>query len=84
MNFLLAVTEWHRQCVKVGEEFWVFRAGMFGSSCAGNFAENFMAFITDIFHEVFKLPYIGVFVDNFDNIVPPLLSGEPDWVTAYH
>jgi hypothetical protein len=84
MNFLLRDDQWHRQCVKVDGKFWVFRVGMFGSSCAGDFAENFTAFITDIFSEVFGLVNVRVFVDNFDNVVPPLPNGEPDWATAWH
>ena len=83
MNFLLHVEEWHRQCVRVGKNFWVFKVGMFGSSCAGDFAENFTAFLTDIFREVFGLVDVCVYVDNFDNVVPPLPNGEPDWDTAW-
>ena len=83
MNFLLNVQEWHRQCVRVGEDYWVFRVGMFGSSCAGDFAENFTSFLTDIFREIFGLVNVCVYVDNFDNVVPPLPNGEPDWKTAW-
>jgi hypothetical protein len=47
---------------------------MFGSSRSGNFAVHFTAFAMDIFHEVFKVLYFGVYVKIFDNIVPPLPS----------
>ena len=82
MQFLLNKSEWHRQCVKVGGKFWVFPVGMFGSSVSGDFAENFMSYIKDIFHHVYFLIYLSIYVDNFDNIVPPLPSGEPDWARA--
>ena len=81
MNFALPVKDWHRQCVQIGEDFWVFKVGMFGSRVAGDFAENFMALITDIFREVFGMKNVGVYVDNFDNVVVAI-GGKPDWEAA--
>ena len=82
MQFVLPVSAWHRQCVRVQDEFFVLRCGVFGSRSAGDVAENFMSVVTDIFHEVFDMKGVDVYVDNFDNVIPPLPSGEPDWVKA--
>ncbi len=82
MNFVLKVTEWHRQCVRVDEEFWVIPVGMFGSRSAGDFAENFTTIVTDIFKEFLNMPNVRVYVDNFDNVVAPISPGVPNWHQA--
>ena len=82
MQFVLRLCEWHRQCVQVGKEFWVFPVGMFGSKNAGDFAENFTTLVTDICREILGMPNVNVYVDNFDNAVPPLEPGIPDWERA--
>jgi hypothetical protein len=82
LNFRLRSEEWHRQCVKANDGYYVFVGGMFGSVAAGDLANSFMALIRDIFHEVFGISSMDVYCDNFDNVVPPLPSGEPDWSRA--
>ena len=55
---------------------------MFGSRSAGDFAENFTTVVTEIFREVLAMPNVRVYVDNFDNVVPPKSPGVPDWQRA--
>ena len=82
MQFKLKESEWHRQCVRIRDEFFVLRCGMFGSRSAGDFAENLVSVVTSIFHEVFHMSGVDCYVDNFENIVMPLPNGEPDWDKA--
>ena len=82
INFVLKISQWHHQCVKVGKGFWVFPVGMFGSRSSGDFAENFTAIITNTFREVLNMPNVRVYVDNFDNVIPPISPGVPNWKRA--
>ena len=81
--FRLKEEHWHRQCVRIRNEWYVIKVGMFGSRVAGDFAENFMALVRDVFHQVFRMTNVDIYVDNFDNTVAPASNGDPDWVSAY-
>jgi hypothetical protein len=84
MNYLIHPDDWHRQCVQLGDEFWVIPVGAFGTTIAGDLAENSMAFVTEIFHYVYHMPGVDVFVDNFENVTPSLLGGSFDVPRAKH
>ena len=82
MQFALPEREWGRQCLKVGGEFWVIIAGMFGSVYAGDNANCMAQFLCNVGREEYGLKGLDFYVDNFENVVPGLPNGEPDWERA--
>jgi hypothetical protein len=69
---------WHQQVIKVNEdEFWIDVSGLFGTVTAGDNWNTVAMFAVMGARRKFGIWTFSVYVDNFDNVTPPLSPGRP-------
>jgi hypothetical protein len=74
--------DWWQLGIKVGNQFYIDTTGTFGAVAAGDAWNCVAMFIVQVMHNLFNLKLFDVYVDNFDNVTPPLKDGTPDVVSA--
>lgn len=77
-----APEDWWQQVCKVRSKFFVNMTGVFGTVTAGDNWNCLIVFVLLCVKQVLGIPGVDAFVDNVDQVLPPLSPGVPDWKRA--